>query len=264
MLLQSYTINTNQSIKSLSSSIHPSMNWQSHASSVKLGSWTGNRKKDRQKDDGRNGKSKTLLYIKLLLHVKLESCFLGAGFASFFFSSVGAAFFFGASLLGSFSCNIGGTDMQILLVRGIWETRNGSSYCSFMFTFVWVDNGQPENWHNTSKAPTCHQKNKSFKKCRSFFGSFASLVSFVSFTSFTSFVSLASFTSFTSSAGSALRMAWAVCYDMPATSSNPSWSGGFPEKWRKKQHPSWEYGEAIHQGNCTWRSSMQLPCIGFY
>lgn len=153
---------------------------------------------------------------------------------------------------------------KILLVRGIWETTNGSSYCSFMFTFVWVDNGQPENWHNTSKAPTCHQKNKSFKKCRSFFGSFASLVSFVSFTSFTSFVSLASFTSFTSSAGSALRMAWVVCYDMPATSSNPSWSGGFPEKWRKKQHPSWEYGEAIHQGNCTWRSSMQLPCIGFY
>lgn len=168
-----------------------------------------------QKDDGRNGKSKTLLYIKLLLHVKLESCFLGAGFASFFFSSVGAAFFFGASLLGSFSCNIGGTDRQNTSGQGYMRNN-----CSFMFTFVWVDNGQPENWHNTSNAPTCHQKNKSFKKCRSFFGSFASLVSFVSFTSFTSFVSLASFTSFTSSAGSALRMAWAVCYDMPATSSN--------------------------------------------
>ena len=153
---------------------------------------------------------------------------------------------------------------KILLVRGIWETRNGSSYCSFMFTFVWVDNGQPENWHNTSKAPTCHQKNKSFKKCRSFFGSFASLVSFVSFTSFTSFVSLASFTSFTSSAGSALRMAWAVCYDVPATSSNRHGPVASQKSEEKNNILRESMGRLYTRVICTWRSSMQFPCIGFY
>ena len=121
MLLQSYTINTNQSIALFA---HSSFNELTVPRLIcQIGLLDRESEKDRQKDDGRKGKSNTLLYIKLLLHVKLESCFLGAGFASFFFSSVGAAFFFGASLLGSFSCNIGGTDMQNTSGQGYMRNK---------------------------------------------------------------------------------------------------------------------------------------------
>ena len=149
------------SIKSPSWSIHPSMNWQSHASSVKLGSWTGNRKQHRQKDDKRNGKSKSFLYIKLLLHAKLKSCFLGAGFASFFFSSVGAAFFFGASLLGSFSCKVGGTDRQH--TSGQWYLRNKEGKfilfidVRFCLSWQWATRQLAQHEQSTNMSPKNRQ-----------------------------------------------------------------------------------------------------------
>ncbi len=230
------------SIKSPSWSIHPSMNWQSHASSVKLGSWTGNRKQHRQKDDKRNGKSKSFLYIKLLLQCYCTQSSSPASWEQvlLLFSSL--------RLVQPSSLELPYWDRSparlvvltgnILLDSGIWETRKGSSYCPLMFAFVWVDNGQPANWHNTSKAPTCHQKiAKDHQKVQVLLRLFCLLGFFCFFhflhiLCFLRIIHLLHFFSWLCASHGLSRT-----LRHRSNIKQPSWSGGFPEEVGKNIRP---------------------------